>query len=161
MCFLKDMILQKQPHIRLFLQYTLFGQLLLIEFLNLGNHVLNFLVYLQKIGIQDTFFSFYRREFIETLIIGVYLLFSYLPTSHTTVHALPILGVIRDMPPSALFSKLSIYTCGFYALAIRLLQAKDVSYWQGDNSRPTPYVFFQLLLPLGISPSVAATCKFF
>ena len=45
MCFLKDMILQKQPYMRLFLQYTLFGQLLLIEFLNLGNHVLNFLVY--------------------------------------------------------------------------------------------------------------------
>ena len=65
MCFLKDMVLQKQPHMRLLLQYTLFGQLLLIEFLNLGNHVLNFLVYLQKIGIQDTFFSFYRREFIE------------------------------------------------------------------------------------------------
>lgn len=59
------MVLQKHPHMRLLLQYTLFGQLLLIEFLNLGNHVLNFLVYLQKIGIQDTFFSFYRREFIE------------------------------------------------------------------------------------------------
>lgn len=26
MCFLKDMVLQKQPHMRLFLQYTLFGQ---------------------------------------------------------------------------------------------------------------------------------------
>lgn len=45
MCFLKDMVLQKQPYMRLFLQYTLFDQLLLIEFLNLGNHVLNFLVY--------------------------------------------------------------------------------------------------------------------
>ena len=28
MCFLKDMVLQKQPYMRLFLQYTLFGQLL-------------------------------------------------------------------------------------------------------------------------------------
>ena len=45
MCFLKDMVLQKQPYMQLFLQYTLFGQLLLVEFLNLGNHVLNFLVY--------------------------------------------------------------------------------------------------------------------
>lgn len=26
MCFLKDMVLQKQPHMRLLLQYTLFGQ---------------------------------------------------------------------------------------------------------------------------------------
>ena len=63
MCFLKDMVLQKRPHMRLFLQYTLFGQLLLIELLYLGNHVLNFLVYLQKIGVQDTFFGLYRREF--------------------------------------------------------------------------------------------------
>ena len=65
MCFLKDMILQKQPHMRLLLQYALFGQLLLIEFLNLGNHVLNFLIDFQKVGVQDTFFGFYRREFIE------------------------------------------------------------------------------------------------
>ena len=75
MCFLKDMVLQKQPHIRLLLQYTLFGQLLLIEFLNLGNHVLNFLnflVYLQKIGKQDTFFSFYRREFIKYLLLVLF-----------------------------------------------------------------------------------------
>lgn len=42
MCFLKDMILQKQPHMRLLLQYTLFEKLLLIEFLNLGNHVLKY-----------------------------------------------------------------------------------------------------------------------
>ena len=39
-----------------------------------------------------------------TLIIGVYLLFSCLPTSHTTVRAVPhtavpILGAIRDMNP--------------------------------------------------------------
>ena len=48
MCFLKDMVLQKQPHMRLLLQYALFGQLLLIEFLNLGNHVLNFLIDFQS-----------------------------------------------------------------------------------------------------------------
>ena len=65
MCFLKDMVLQKQPYMRLFLQYTLFGQLLLIELLYLGNHVLNFLIDFQKVGVQDTFFGFYRREFIE------------------------------------------------------------------------------------------------
>ena len=32
-------------------------------------------------------------------------------------------------------SKLSIYTCGFYALAIRLLHARDTSYRQGDTSQ--------------------------
>ena len=47
----------------------------------------------------------------KTLIIGVYLLFSCLPSSHTTVHAVPhtavpILGAIRDMNPSALDSLL-------------------------------------------------------
>ena len=42
-------------------------------------------------------------------MISVYLLLSCLPTSHTTVHAVPntvvpVLGAIRDMNPSALDS---------------------------------------------------------
>lgn len=57
MCFLKRHGTAKQPHIRLLLQYTLFGQLLLIEFLNLGNHVLNFLVYLQKLAYKIRSFA--------------------------------------------------------------------------------------------------------
>ena len=57
------MALQKQPYIRLFLQYILLEQLLLIEFLNPRNHILDFLIYFQKVGVQDTFFGFYRREF--------------------------------------------------------------------------------------------------
>ena len=59
------MALQKQPYIRLFLQYILLEQLLLIEFLNPRNHILDFLIYFQKVGVQDTFSGFYRREFIE------------------------------------------------------------------------------------------------
>ena len=51
--------------IRPFLQYILLEQLLLIEFLNLRNHILDLLNYFQKGGVQDTFFGFYRREFIE------------------------------------------------------------------------------------------------
>lgn len=63
MCFLRNMALQKQPHVRLFLQYTLFGQLLLVEFLNFESHFLDLLIYFQKVSVQDTFFGFCRREF--------------------------------------------------------------------------------------------------
>lgn len=59
------MALQKQPYIRPFLQYILLEQLLLIEFLSLRNHILDLLIYFQKGGVQDTFFGFYRRGFIE------------------------------------------------------------------------------------------------
>ena len=59
------MALQKQPYIRPFLQYILLEQLLLVEFLNLRNHILDLLIYFQKIVVQDTLFGFYRREFIE------------------------------------------------------------------------------------------------
>ena len=51
MCFLKDMVLQKQPHIRLLLQYTLFGQLLLIEFLYLLNHIFYILIDLKEVSV--------------------------------------------------------------------------------------------------------------
>ncbi len=71
------MTLQKQPYIRPFLQYILLEQLLLIEFLNLRNHILDLLIYFQKGGVQDTFFGFYRREFIELgkWVFGVVFLF--------------------------------------------------------------------------------------
>lgn len=45
--------------------YFCSAMLLLIEFLNLRNHILDLLIYFQKVGVQDTFFGFYRREFIE------------------------------------------------------------------------------------------------
>lgn len=105
MCFLKDMVLQKQPHMRLLLQYALFGQLLLIEFLNLGNHVLNFLVYLQKIGVQDTFFSFYRRKFIELgkWVFGV-ILFLLAYFFHIEV------GLAEEFTGLELFCLLNVHT---------------------------------------------------
>jgi|GEM_PF-4040890 len=45
--------------------YFCSAMLLLLEFLNLRNRILDLLIYFQKVGVQDTFFGFYRREFIE------------------------------------------------------------------------------------------------
>lgn len=44
------MALQKQPYIRPFLQYILLEQLLLIEFLNLRNHILDLLFIFKKVA---------------------------------------------------------------------------------------------------------------
>ena len=61
------------------------------------------------------------------IIKGICLLFSHLPASHTTVHAVPhtavpILGAIRDMTPSALDSLLGAVS------VLKLQGALSVSY---------------------------------